>query len=85
MNDAGKKFLKEKSVTPIFPFYPPGDTDVYEVSKQLRERGFYAPAIRPPTVPKGSERLRVSVTANHTQEDCRSFVEALMASLPTQK
>ena len=85
MNDAGKKFLKEKSETPILPFYLPGEIDVFDVSKRLREAGFYAPAIRPPTVPKGLERLRVSVTAAHSKEDCQGFVEALTALINSQK
>ena len=42
----------------------------------LFERGVYAPAIRPPTVPAGSARLRTSVTALHTEEDLTAALAA---------
>ena len=46
----------------------PADTTV-EVAKRLLERGIYVAAIRPPTVPKDTSRLRVSLMATHTEED----------------
>ncbi len=47
------------------------------VAQRLWERGIWAPAIRPPTVPRGTSRLRLSVTALHTDE----HVDALAAAL----
>ena len=47
------------------------------LSERLLEQGFYVPGIRPPTVPEGTSRLRVSVTAAHTADD----VEALLSAL----
>lgn len=49
------------------------------LSAKLLEAGFWVPAIRPPTVPEGSARLRVSLSALHTQEQ----IERLLAALST--
>jgi 8-amino-7-oxononanoate synthase len=46
------------------------------LSRRLEEQGLLIPAIRPPSVPKGSARLRLSVTAAHTEEDVMRIVEA---------
>ena len=48
------------------------------VSKALLEEGFLVPAIRPPTVPRGASRLRVSLCADHDKKDIRRFVETLV-------
>ena len=47
------------------------------LSQRLWERGVWAPAIRPPTVPEGTSRLRVSVTALHTEEQIAALAVAL--------
>ena len=47
------------------------------VSRRLEEQGLLVPAIRPPSVPEGTARLRVSLTAGHTVEDVDRLVEAL--------
>jgi 8-amino-7-oxononanoate synthase len=44
---------------------------------RLRRKGLLVPAIRPPSVPQGSARLRVSLTAGHTEEDVLRLVAAL--------
>jgi 8-amino-7-oxononanoate synthase len=46
-------------------------------SAGLRERGFLVKAIRPPTVPAGTSRLRVSVCAAHEPDDVRALLRAL--------
>jgi 8-amino-7-oxononanoate synthase len=48
-----------------------------EASRALFERGFFVPAIRPPTVAPGTARLRVSVTAMHEREHVEALVDAL--------
>ncbi len=58
-----------QSETPIIPVYT-GDTDkTLLFSEKLFEAGIYATAIRPPTVPEGSCRIRTTVTAAHSREE----------------
>ncbi len=47
------------------------------LASQLRERGLFVPAIRPPTVPDGKACLRLSLTAAHTEEMIKSLLAAL--------
>ncbi len=55
-----------------------GDNEkVLQVSKRLREHGLFVPAIRYPTVKKGTERLRISLTAEHDKEDIDKFITPL--------
>ena len=54
-----------------------GEKDVMAISSALMQLGFYVPAVRPPTVPKGGERLRVSLRANHTGAQIDALVSAL--------
>lgn len=65
------------SVSQIIPILigEPGPT--MQLARELRERGFWVPGIRPPTVAAGTSRLRVSLTATHTQ----SHLERLVATL----
>ncbi|MBC8555707.1 MAG: aminotransferase class I/II-fold pyridoxal phosphate-dependent enzyme, partial [Candidatus Brocadiales bacterium] len=48
-----------------------------EISKLLYERGVLIPAIRPPTVPVNSSRLRMTVMSSHTQTDLEKLIEIL--------
>lgn len=49
-------------------------------AEALLEHGVYAPAIRPPTVPEGTSRLRISVIASHTTEDLKTAITGLEAA-----
>jgi glycine C-acetyltransferase len=64
-----------QSVTPIIPVAIGEATRAVEFSKQLLERGVFVQAIRPPTVPQGTARLRVTVTAAHTDDDIARCLE----------
>jgi 8-amino-7-oxononanoate synthase len=46
-------------------------------AKLLDEAGYWIPAIRPPTVPIGSARLRITFSANHTSDDLRKLIATL--------
>lgn len=52
---------------PIIPIVLGSENAAMEVSARLQERGFFAPAIRPPTVAAGTSRLRLSLCADHSQ------------------
>jgi 8-amino-7-oxononanoate synthase len=63
------------SQTPIIPIKPGSAEDVLRISEDLFRQGIYAPAIRPPTVKES--RIRITVTAGHTDEDIERLIEAL--------
>ncbi len=65
------------STGPIVPLLLGEPDPALGLSRRLRERGFLVPAIRPPTVPVGSSRLRISLTASHTEADLDALLEAL--------
>ena len=53
-------------------------------SHSLSEQGFAVSAIRPPTVPEGTSRLRITLSARHTREQIERFSEALAACCPAK-
>ncbi|MBJ7326864.1 MAG: 8-amino-7-oxononanoate synthase [Chthoniobacterales bacterium] len=60
-----------------------GDADTaLRCAEALQRQGFFVPAIRPPTVRKGTARLRVSLTAAHQESVARSLASALRAQRP---
>ncbi len=65
------------SRTPIQPLVVGGVSDAVRIAAALEARGFLVPAIRPPTVPAGTARLRVSLSAGHAQEDVAALAQAL--------
>ena len=65
------------SQSPIQPLLIGEETAALAISKGLRERGIMVSAIRPPTVPTGTSRLRVTLTASHTRQDIDLLIAAL--------
>ena len=56
-----------------------GSEAALAAATRLEDAGFYVPAIRPPTVPEGKARLRITLSALHSEDD----VERLLAALAT--
>jgi len=67
----------QDSPTPIQPLIVGSNEDALNASEQLLQRGILVPAIRPPTVPKGTARLRISLSAAHSLDDVAMLVDAL--------
>lgn len=68
---------KTPSSTPIQPVILGSNANALAVAKLLDEAGYWIPAIRPPTVPVGTSRLRITFSANHSVEDLRELIQAL--------
>ena len=65
------------SDTPIQALIIGSNQEALALAEALRGAGLLVPAIRPPTVPKGQARLRISLSAAHTQEDVRRLCDTL--------
>lgn len=70
------------SFTPIQPIMIGSSARALRLSKMLRERGLLVTAIRPPTVPNGSARLRVTLSAAHTEAQVQLLLNALAECYP---
>ena len=70
------------SFTPIQPILIGSSDRALRLSQMLRERGLMVTAIRPPTVPAGSARLRVTLSAAHSEAQVRLLLEALEQCYP---
>mgnify|MGYP000471761732 FL=1 len=69
----GYEVLGETHILPVIV----GDRgDALELAERLREHGVVAPAIRPPTVPEGTSRIRVAPMATHTADDIAQCLDA---------
>ena len=65
------------SMTPIQPLILGSNAAALFASKKLDEAGYWIPAIRPPSVPEGSARLRITFSANHSIESVRQLMAEL--------
>ena len=72
------------SRTAIQPLILGDPETALEASHSLSEQGFAVSAIRPPTVPEGTARLRITLSARHTREQIERFSEALAACCPAK-
>ena len=67
------------SDTAIQPLVIGGSAEAMALSERLAERALLVPAIRPPTVPRDTSRLRISLSADHRVEDVDRLGAALMS------
>ncbi len=76
---AGLPWPLMPSATPIQPVLVGGNAEALRLAEALRAQGILLPAIRPPTVPPGEARLRISLSAAHSQTDVDTLCAALHA------
>ena len=62
---------------PIIPIFIGDTAKTLRLKEFLRQKGIFTPAIRPPTVPKNTDRIRFSVTAEHTNGDLSQLLAVL--------
>ncbi|MCG7866325.1 MAG: aminotransferase class I/II-fold pyridoxal phosphate-dependent enzyme, partial [Candidatus Thiodiazotropha taylori] len=67
------------SETPIQPLLTGSAEQALQWSRQLEEKGILVTAIRPPTVPEGQARLRITFSANHTERQLDRLLDALQS------
>jgi 8-amino-7-oxononanoate synthase len=65
--------------SPIVPVIIGDEKAAVEASETLKNMGFWVPAIRPPTVAAGTSRLRVTLSAAHTDGEVQSLVDAIQS------
>jgi 8-amino-7-oxononanoate synthase len=68
--------------TPIVPLIVGDARATVAASERALDRGIFAQAIRPPTVPAGTSRLRLAVMASHTKSELREAAQVLAAAVP---
>jgi len=72
-----RQWQRPPSATPIQPIIIGSNAAALAVAAALDAQGIWIPAIRPPTVPRGSARLRVTLSAAHTMVDLARLIAAL--------
>ena len=72
-----RKTIETISNSHIIPVIIGTNSDTIKLAEKLKSEGYYIPAIRPPTVPEGSARLRISLTANINFEDINKVIEII--------
>jgi 8-amino-7-oxononanoate synthase len=78
--DAGlrlERWQRPASTTAIQPIIIGANDEAMAVAARLHEQGLWVPAIRPPTVAAGTARLRVTLSAAHTEQDVAQLTAAL--------
>ena len=74
----GSGWVLADSQTAIQPLLIGRNDTALAAMQGLRERGIWVPAIRPPTVPEGTARLRIALSAAHTEADVDQLIDALI-------
>jgi 8-amino-7-oxononanoate synthase len=86
---ANARLLREKlgiapSCTPIIPVILGSESAALHASSLVQAQGFLVPAIRPPTVPRGTSRIRITVSCSHTIQQIEKLATAIRTSQATQ-
>ena len=63
--------------SPIVPIVLGDESAALEAADKLRKEGFLVLAVRPPTVPRGTSRLRVTLSCEHSDEEVARLIEML--------
>jgi len=71
------RFRVTNTITPIIPVIIGDAERTVKFSESLLEEGIYVPAIRPPTVQRGTSRLRISLMATHDHEDLKYVLDVI--------
>jgi glycine C-acetyltransferase/8-amino-7-oxononanoate synthase len=66
----------------IIPLIVGDANKTMQLSAELFKRGFFVSGIRPPTVPNGESRLRITITATHTKEEIECLASLLQELIP---
>ena len=76
------RFTIPEGDSPIIPFVLGSETAALQVADKLMARDMFVPAIRPPTVPRGVSRLRITFCSEHTDAEVESLIRALRELKP---
>jgi 8-amino-7-oxononanoate synthase len=77
-NTKFQKMTLGSSLTPIQPLIVGSEINALRLNQWLMEKGIYVPAIRPPTVPRGTSRLRISLSALHQDNDVLTLMKTIL-------
>jgi len=76
LQEIGYQNVLDEYISPIIPIVVGASKDAVALDRYLFDKGILASAIRPPTVPQGTARLRISLMVTHTQAHLARFFEA---------
>jgi 8-amino-7-oxononanoate synthase len=65
-------------ISPIVPIIIGTDGEALRASRSLEKLGYIVPAVRPPSVPEGSARLRLNVSLRHSEDEIQGVVDAII-------
>jgi 7-keto-8-aminopelargonate synthetase-like enzyme len=74
--------LRPGHPSPVVPYVCGSEQRALDAAAALATRGFLVTAIRPPTVPPGTSRLRVALSADHTLDEVDALAAALVELFP---
>jgi 8-amino-7-oxononanoate synthase len=69
--------------SPIVPLVVGEESAAIEAAARLREKGMLVLPVRPPTVPRGASRLRVTLSCDHSDEEVQTLIDAIRMIKPT--